>query len=227
MGAMLETVKSGEPALPKITGMSAFQYLARDPKTQRRFDAGIARIADTDNASVASVYDFSGFRRIVDVGGGQGGLLCHILPRAPKARGVLFDQPQVVANPSRLKEAGLLSRCDCVAGDCFEAVPAGGDCYIIKAVLHDFSDEECVRILRNCREVVADDGRVLVAERFVPSSSDGPHSNFLMDLLLMVVHTGRERRDFEFHGLFAEAGLKVGGFYRTEARFHVVEGLPV
>ncbi len=227
VGAMLEAVKTGEPSLPKIAGDKAFDYLARNPEAQSRFDAGIARIADTDDASVAAIYDFSGFRRIVDVGGGQGGLLSHILPRAPNARGVLFDQPQVIANPSRLEESGLLSRCECVAGDFFQAVPADGDCYIIKGVLHDFSDRESVQILRNCRAAVAEDGRVLVAERFVPSSSDGPHSNFLMDLLLMVVHTGRERRDFEFHDLFAAADLRVGGFHRTDARYHVVEGVPV
>jgi hypothetical protein len=227
VGAMLEAVKTGEPSFPKIAGMHVFEYLSRNPEKQKRFDAGIAQIADADNASVAAVYDFSRFRRIVDVGGGQGGLLRHIMPRAPEATGILFDQPQVVSNPTRLEEAGLLSRCDCVGGDFFEAVPTGGDCYIIKAVLHDFSDEESVRILRNCREAVSDGGRVLVAERFLPSSSDGPHTNLIMDLLLMVLHTGHERRDFEFQELFAEAGLRVTGFHKTQIRFHIVEGIPV
>ncbi len=223
-GDLGHSVATGEPAFRHVNGMMFFEYLAQNPDQQRRFDEGMAKISEADNAAVASAYDFSGFATIVDVGGGRGGLLAEILARAPRARGVLFDQPQVVAEPTALEANGLLDRCDCVGGDFFGEVPPGGDCYIIKGVLHDFTDGQCVQILANCRAALAGDARLLVVDRVLPTSRDGPHANIIMDVQMMYLLGGRERRVPEWHTLFGEAGLKVAGLYETDSDFALVEG---
>ncbi len=223
-GHMIHSLRTGESAFPHANGVSFFEYLAGDPEQQKRFDEGMAQTSDADDAAVAEAYDFSRFRRIVDVGGGRGGLLAQILTRAPAAQGVLFDQPQVVAQPGRLAEGRLLDRCELVGGDVFSAVPEGGDCYMIKGMLHDFSDDACVDILRNCRQAMAGDGRVLVAERFLPSSGEGPHPILTLDIQMMVLLSGRERTEAEWHEIFRRAGLAIVGVHDTAADFTVVEG---
>ncbi len=119
----------------------------------------MARISDADDEAVADAYDFSRFRRVVDVGGGRGGLLAQILKRNPGVESVLFDRPQVIDAPIRLQETGQLGRCQCVGGDFLQSVPEGAECYIIKGVLQDFDDEACQTVLVNCRNAVIRDGR--------------------------------------------------------------------
>jgi cyclopropane fatty-acyl-phospholipid synthase-like methyltransferase len=185
----------------------------------------MARISDADDMAIADAYDFSGFSRIVDVGGGKGGLLAQILLRAPDATGVLFDQPQVVAETTRLEQAGLSMRAELVGGDFFELIPDGGDCYVIKGVLHDFDDEQCVRILSNCREAMKTGGRVLIANQDLPSPVDGPHPNLTMDIQMMVLLTGRERSVDQWGALFRQAGLRIGETTGTRVAFTLVDGV--
>lgn len=223
-GEMAYSIRTGQSAFPHANGATFFEYLARNPALQERFDAAMADISRADDAAVADAYDFGKFHTIVDVGGGRGGLLAEILRRHPPVRGILFDQPQVVSRPDRLREAALLDRCECLGGDFFQSVPAGGNCYIIKGVLHDFDDRQCVRILRNCAAAVATGGRVLVADRIVPASKIGPHEILFIDLQMLVLLRGRERERSEWPPIFAEAGLRFVAFYETAADFTLVEG---
>lgn len=157
----------------------------------------MAQISVADDAAVAEASDFSKFGKIVDVGGARSGLLVQILSRAADATGVLFDQPQVVEGTTRLEQAGLLDRCELVSGDFFASVLPSGDCYIVKGVLHDFSDERCVSILSNCRAQDSQGGVILVAERILTSSKDGRHPNLTMDVQMLVLLSGRERTNTE------------------------------
>lgn len=221
---MSHSVKMGDSAFTHANGVSFFEYLSQNPEQQKRFDEGMAQISDADDAAIAEAYDFSRFRRIVDVGGGRGGLLAQILRRVPTAAGVLFDQPQVVERPARLEQSGLLDRCEPIGGDFFGSVPEAGDRYLIKGVLHDFDDEQCVAILVNCRKEISAGGRVLVAERLLPSSADGPHPNLTMDIQMMVLLSGHERSDADWRKIFRRAKLRVLGFHDPAADFTAVQG---
>jgi hypothetical protein len=223
-GAMHYSVKSGNSAFPYVNNVEFFEFLAQNREQQRRFDTGMAQISKADDAAIAEAYDFSGFESIVDVGGGRGGLLAEILKRAPSARGILFDQPQVVEHAVSLEENGLTERCDLIGGDFFQSVPKGAECYVIKGVLHDFDDDQCVNILRNCRDATTAGGRVLVVERVLPSSQDGPHPNLTMDIQMMIILRGRERQASEWREIYARAGLKVTRLIDTSVDFTVIEG---
>jgi hypothetical protein len=226
VGHMDHSVRTGESAFTHVHGVSFFQYLKAHPDIQKRFDAAMAQISDADDAAIAAAYDFTRFRRIVDVGGGQGGLLVQILKNAPGAAGVLFEQPQVLERARRLADAGMQARSEMTAGDFFKSAPGGADCYVIKGVLHDFDDEDCVKILSNCRKSVTADGRVLIANLDVPAQIDGPHPNQTMDIQMMTLLRGRERTITEWADLFQRSGLSVCDTYRTNVGFVLVEGKP-
>jgi C-methyltransferase len=224
VGQMEHSIRTGEAAFDHVHEMSFFQYIRAHPDIQQRFDLAMARISDADDAAVAAAYDFSRFRRIMDIGGGRGGLLVQILKRAPAATGILYEQPQVIANASRLKDAGLEARSELVSGDFFKSVPGGCDCYVIKGVLHDFDDDGCVRILSNCRKSMAAGSRIVIANLDLPARIDGPHPNRTMDIQMMTLLGGRERSPAEWSDLFQRAGLTATGTFQTSVGFVLVEG---
>jgi len=225
VGQMEHAVRTGESAFTHVHGVHFFQYLKAHPDIQMRFDEAMARISENDDAAIAAAYDFARFRRIVDVGGGRGGLLVQILRRAPNATGVLFEQPQVLERAAHLREPGLGPRTELLGGDFFKSVPSEGDCYVIKGVLHDFNDDHCVKILSNCRKAMTADGRVVIANHDLPSSIDGPHPNLTMDIQMMTLLAGRERTIDEWSDLFERAGFSVCGIFQTSVGFALVEGM--
>lgn len=226
VGRMEHSIRTGESSFAHVHGVPFFHYLKETPDVQKRFDEAMARISDADDAAVAGAYDFKRFRRIVDVGGGRGGLLAQILAGAPDASGVLFEQPQVLAQATRLEEAGVSKRCELVAGDFFEAVPEGGDCYVVKGVLHDFDDDQCVTILANCRRAVVKDGRIVIVNQDLPSPIDGPHPNLTMDIQMMTLLKGRERSVAEWSEIFGRAGLRPGETFETGVGFTLIDACP-
>ena len=151
--------------------------------------------------AVLAAYDFGRFATVVDVAGGHGALLAAILAKHPGVRGVLFDQPHVVAGAGEvLRAAGVAARCEVVAGSFFEAVPGGGDAYILKAILHDWADAEAVAILRVCRRAMGTDGTLLVIGREIGPPNEGAEGK-LVDLQMMVMHGGQERTTEEYAAL--------------------------
>jgi O-methyltransferase domain len=227
VGHMDHTVRTGESAFTHAHGVPFFQYLGTHPDIQKRFDVAMAKISDADDAAVATAYDFTRFSRIVDVAGGQGGLLVQILKNAPDATGVLFEQAQVVARATRLVDAGLKERSEMVAGDIFKSMPAGGDCYVIKGVLHDFDNEDCIKILSNCRRAASHNGCVVIANLNIPSQIDGPHPNRTMDIQMMTLLRGRERTIGEWSDLLQRSGLTPGNTIHTSVGFVLVESRPL
>jgi SAM-dependent methyltransferase len=170
---------------------------------------------------IASAYEFGDLGVVVDVGGGHGRLLSAILARYPSVEGILFDLPGGIAAAGL---GGPLPRCKLVAGDFFEAVPEGANAYLMKKVLHDWSDDDAVRILANCRRAMAPGGRVLVAETVVPPGN-APDPIKVMDVNMLVVTGGRERTADEFAALFERAGLKAGRVVPTGARVSILEAV--
>jgi O-methyltransferase domain/Dimerisation domain len=224
-GALLHNIKTGEPAFKHVNGLGFFDYLNTHPDAQLRFDRGMANGADAENAAIASAYDFSTYKRIVDVGGGRGGFLAEILKAHRNPRGILYDQPQVVAHPDYLTKAGIADRCDVIGGNFFESVPTGADLYVLKRVMHDWSDDICEGILRRCRDAVSSSGRVVVIDSVVPPGNE-PHLSKTGDLLMMVMLDGRERTEPEFRDLVARCGLKLTRIVPTPTLLSIVEAEP-
>src|SRR5262249_40035269 len=149
-GELLSSVRTGRPAFDKVFGMPLFDYFAANPAAARDFDEALAELRSHSTAALLEVCDFSDVQTLVDVGGGTGSLLCAALAKYPGLRGVLFDRPDVIPRAEAvLRAAGVRDRCDLVGGDFFEAVPAGGDVYVLRHILHDWEDARAVRVLRN------------------------------------------------------------------------------
>ena len=153
--------------------------------------------------------------------------MTQILLAAPKSKGILFDQPQVIERATRLGESGLSDRSELIGGDFFESVPGGADCYVIKGVLHDFDDDQCVTILSHCRNAAHPNGHVVIANQDLPSPIVGPHPNLTLDINMMTVLNGRERSESDWSELFWRSGLSLGDAYRTDSLFTLIDGVPL
>jgi hypothetical protein len=223
VGALRHSVTRGEPAFDRQHGMGFFDYMRLHPECGAWFDRGLANFAAAENPAIASAYDFARFGRIVDVGGGQGGLLAEILARHAGVRAVLFDLPEVVADPAYLVSADP-ARWSAVGGDFFESVPAGADAYVLERIAHDWSDSQCVQILRRCREAMHAGSKLLVVDAVIPPGN-APHPGKVMDILMMVFAQGRERTADEFGALLHQAGLRMTATLATASTLGIVEAV--
>jgi hypothetical protein len=185
---------------------------------------GVSSIAiDT----VVPRYDFTDRRLIVDVGGGHGALLAAVLASAPQARGILFDLPAVADGAAeRLRAMGVAQRCVTAGGSFFDAVPDGGDAYLLKTVIHDWADEQSIAILRNVRTAIAADGKLLLMELVLPEGAP-PHPGMLLDLEMLVQAGGRERTASEYGDLLSQAGFRLTRVIPTAGPMSIVEAVPV
>jgi hypothetical protein len=225
VGALRHSVMTGEPAFDRQHGMGFFDYVGRHAQCRQWFDRGMANFAAAENPAIAGAFDYSQFKHIVDVGGGQGGLVAEILKRFPNTSATLFDRPDVVANPTYLSGAALGRRWTTAGGDFFQSVPKGGDAYILKRILHDWSDERCIRILRCCREAMGPGAKLLAVDAVIPEGN-APHPAKVMDTLMMVFGEGHERTQAEFANLFAEARLRLASVTPTPSPLAIVEAVP-
>ena len=219
------TVKTGECAFDHRFGVGFFEYISKRPELAAAFAKGMAGVSDADNRAVVDAYDFSGASRVVDVGGGLGGLLVDVIRKYPSVRGVLYDRAEVVQQPGRIAAAGLDGQVERVAGDFFTSVPGGADTYVLKRILHDWADDMCVTILKNCRRVMAEGGRVLVVDALIPPGNTD-HPSKAIDLCMLTLLTGRERIEADFVSLFEAAGLKLARVIPTASGVAILEGVP-
>ncbi|PQP42999.1 methyltransferase [Mycolicibacterium austroafricanum] len=225
-GELLYSVQTGRTAVEKLRGSEFFEYLDTDPAFAKVFNESMTGGSRAVIENAIPAYDFSDRRLIVDVGGGEGGLLAAILNRTPTARGVLFDRPSVVAGAdSVLGRAGVAARCRTEGGSFFEAVPAGGDAYVMKAIIHDWGDDQSLSILRNVRTAIADDGRLLLFEMVLPERAPA-HLGFMVDLEMLVTAGGRERTASQYAKLLADSGFRMTRVIPTASPLSIVEAVP-
>jgi hypothetical protein len=229
-GDLLNTVRTGEPALPRVFGMDSFEYFAQHPDQGAVFDEAMAGFTATTSVAVAAAYDFSSLRTILDVGGGAGALLTGILRANSGLRGTVFDLPRLAdAARRQIAEAGLADRYDFVAGDFFESVPAGFDAYVLKHVIHDWDDERARRILANVRRAMGEGARLLLVEGVYPSRiacSLESRAAAANDVNMMVCTGGRQRSEAEFRALYGASGFALTRIVPTMAGACVIEGAP-
>jgi O-methyltransferase domain len=225
-GDLLTTVRTGEPAFARIFKTGSFEYFADHPEEAAVFDEAMGSFTAMISGVVAAAYDFSGMREVIDVGGGDGRLLTGILRAYPGLRGTVFDLPRLADRATRqISGAGLADRYQFVGGDFFEAVPEGGDAYVLRSVLHDWEDPEAIAILRSCRRAIREDGALLVVERELGGPNENPDDKF-SDLNMLVLPGGRERTLEEFAAVYESAGFELVGATPTAAAISVIEGRP-
>jgi SAM-dependent methyltransferase len=222
-GDLVEAVRHGEPAFDRRYGQPFFDHLAANPDMRRQFAEGMAELSAGHVELVTAAYDFPTSGVVVDVGGGVGGLLLAVLRARPGLRGVLLDHRDVVA-ATVLGQLGEPDRWEAVAGDFFDSVPAG-DLYLVKNVLHDWSDDRCVRILSNCRRAMRPDGRLLVVDAVIPPGNE-PHFGKALDMVMMLLLTGQERTRQEFEALFSRSGFRLTRVLPTGGALTVLEAGP-
>jgi hypothetical protein len=224
-GAAYDSVKTGETAFPRVHGAEVFPYLSANPEAARVFDRAMSSMSQTAAAAVAEAYDFSGIDWLADIAGGHGTLLAGILRANPSMRGILFDQPQVIAGaPERLAAEGVAERVQTEAGDFFREVPAGADAYMMKYIIHDWDDERALAILKNCRRAMHDGARLLLVETVI-AEGNAPHFGKLIDLEMLLFTGGRERTQAEYGALLARAGFRLTRVIPTRSPLSIVEAV--
>jgi hypothetical protein len=224
-GQLMYSVQTGKSGFEKALGMPVFDWLAKNPEEASMFSETMVGFHGAEPPAVAAAYDFSRFGTIVDVGGATGNLLAAILGRYPQARGVLYDLPHVVRDaPALLQARGCADRVAIESGSFFEKVPSGADAYLMSHIIHDWSEEQCLIILGNCRRAMKPDSRLLIIEMVLPSNGQ-PHPGKMLDLMMLVGPGGRERTQPEYATLLTRAGLRLSRVVHTESDVSIVEAV--
>ena len=219
-------VRTGRPQPKEVFGLPAFDYYGKHPDEGAQFGKAMQNISRFAAGAVLEAYDFSGVKTIMDVGGGNGSLALAILGKHPEMKGKVFDLPYIEPQAKLgIHAAGAADRCGFESGDFFKAVPRGADLHALKFILHDWTDEECVRILKCCRASLEPGGRVVVVEMLVPEEIR-PDFVMLMDLNMLVMTGGRERTLKEFEAVFTQAGFELTRVVPTKSPFSVLEARP-
>ena len=222
-GELLYSVRTGSPAFNQVFGANLFEYLQQNPEAGIAFNQGMTGLASLLVRAVLLAYDFSGITSIVDVGGGEGEFLLSILELHPELSGVVFDLPGGPCSTESSSDGA--ERCSHVTGNFFDSVPEGAEAYLLCGVVHDWSDEFAVTILRNCRKAMGKNGRVLIVETIVPETNS-PSFSKLLDINMMVMTSGRERTRSEFHTLIEAADLRITRIIPTLAPQSIIEAIP-
>ncbi|HEX7728659.1 MAG TPA: methyltransferase [Terracidiphilus sp.] len=223
-----ESVEEGETTFDRVYGEPFFQWLSR---AENRLEAAVFNNAMTSISQMCipaflEAYSFEPYTCVVDVGGGHGALLRSILQKHHGLRGVVAEMPAVVENARRAIAAdGLADRCEAVECDFFAGVPTGGDCYLMKHIVHDWADAQAKTLLDNIRAVIPADGRLILAEAVI-DDSPAPHPGKLLDIEMMAFVGGRERTEDEFRKLLAGSGFTLRRVIHTRSLLALLEAVP-
>ena len=221
-------LKSGQPAFESVHGTTSTDYRKQHPEFGVVFNKMMREVYQGDGERIARGFDFGRFASILDVGGGLGHVLAQVLTAHAAISGGLYDLPLVADGAEAfLTGQDLADRCQIIKGSFFDAVPNGYEAYFLKSVIHDFNDERAIQILTNCRNVINEEGRILVAEQIIDSSDD-LYPDRYTDLEMVVQTGGKERTRKDFEELFSASGLTLVDCHRIEgSSFSIVEGKPL
>lgn len=225
-GNLGHSVRTGESA----RGSAGFGHLERDSATAAAFNQAMCELTTLVAAAILRAYDFADATRIVDIGGGYGALLAAILAAHPRLTGTVCDRAHAAEGAKAyLGAMGLAHRCQFVAGDFFASLPHDADIYLLKSILHDWADEPAAAILRNCRDAMPADGRLVVIERVMPDYGGGSllhRTAAQSDLNMLVGPGGRERTQAEYCSLLQAAGLELVRIVPAELGYSVLVAEP-
>jgi hypothetical protein len=217
---------TGETAFQYVFGVDIWTHRKQHPELNALFNAGIGERTARVTQAIVAAYDFSRFRMVADVGGGQGVLLTGILKAYPATQGILFDQPHVVAGAREYLDGNeVVARCRIVGGNIFENVPEGADLQILKSVIHDWADGPALEILRNCHRALKPRGTLLVIERILPARAEQAPGVILGDLHMLAITGGRERTIDEYRSLLARSGFRLSRVIEMASPLRIIEAL--
>jgi len=223
---MEHSLRTGEPGFNKTFGAPVFDYIQTHPELGPIFDAGMTSFNCYETDAMLGAYDFAGISVLADIGGGNGSLISAVLTRYPSMKGILFDLGHVIGRAKeRLKAAELDGRCMTMEGSFFQSIPAGADTYVFRHIIHDWTDAQCKQILDNCRKVIPDNGKLLVADCVVPAAS-GPCASKDMDMVMLIFPGGQERTEAQFRSLLKASGFELNSITPTATAICVVEARP-
>jgi hypothetical protein len=230
-GELLHSVCTGQRAFDRVFGQPIFEYLKEHPHSAEVFDAAMASGTADTALAVAAGWDFNRHKLVVDVGGGVGTLLAGILAVHPQPRGMIADLGHVLERAEPwLAAHGMAERIERRPTDFFKEVPSGGDCYLMKSILHDWADDKAIAILQNVRRAMTKDAVLLVAELVIPPPGvRTPASQIapLMDLNMMVMTGGCERTTEEWRTLLAAGGFRLETVHALRSAASLIEAHPV
>ncbi|GAB7522929.1 methyltransferase [Paraburkholderia sp. 2C] len=222
-GRICESVASGEPQIESTLGHDFWTHLEASPEEAENFTDAMRRASSFFDGEVGKLIDMRSVRTVVDVGGASGSFVQALMEANPELQGAVFDLPSVVPAAERAAhERGMDARFSTKGGDFFTDPLPGADMYLLKMIMHDWNDEACLTILRNCRRYINDGGRLIVAEMVVGEPGDAGYAP-LTDLLMMVALGGKERSIGEFEQLFADSGFRLTSTTPTSTPFVLVE----
>jgi hypothetical protein len=221
------SVKTGKSSFELVYGESFWDRMRRFPDEHEMFNRALADLRSDEHQRIAAAYDWSGVSAVVDVGGGAGSLLAAILETHPAMRGVLIEQPEVLADATRLLSArGVHDRCDLVGGSFLEPISASGDVWTLCQVLHDWPDAECRAILSRCRAAMRETDRLLVIEMVTVPGEPNPGIAVLDLMMLLYFGEARQRTVAEYSELFDASGFECSRVLPTASAFTIVEARP-
>lgn len=221
---LMYCVKNGKPASDIVYGINRFEYLKINTDLNEIYNEAMTSFSLKKGKAVAEGYDFSGISTLMDVGGGYGELMFSIIEKNPHLKGIIFDQPHVVKGTNeRIKKCSMSDCVKAVEGDFFASIPKGADAIIMAHVLHDWDDDNSVKILEKCKEALPVGGRVLLVESLLaPANENFPF--LALDLVMLVVEEGCERDQAKFAELYDRAGLKFSRVVPLGPGINVIEG---
>lgn len=221
---LMHSVKTGDPAWDKTHGEPVFPYLFKtNTELGEVFNQAMASYSHQSIAPLLEAYDFSSAKIIADIGGGYGHLLAAIVQKESLSTGVLFDLPEVLNGTASIFDGlGVADRIELVAGDFSEDIPVVADVYILKHIVHDWSDDKNRVILGNIRENMPDSGKILIVETIVPEGND-PHFSKIIDLEMLAAPGGMERTEAEFEALIKDSGLRISRVIPTQGLMSIIE----
>jgi O-methyltransferase domain/Dimerisation domain len=225
-GDLLHSVRTGETAFDHAYGMGHFEYLALHPEAATTFNRLMAWSVGITGAPLEG-YDLGPHKVMVDVGGGNGTLIATVLRAYPGLRAILFDQAPAVAEAAEvLRTSGVSDRCEIRTGSAFEAVPSGGDVYVMSRVLHDWPDDKALLLLTNCRRAMSEGDVLLLVEGVLPEGITAVPRLWL-DLTMMVMTGGRERTEGEWRRLLANGGFRLAKVRSSRPNQELIEARAV
>ncbi len=223
---MLYSVHTGEPAWEHIHGVPVFEYFYEMNKPAGElFNRAMTSFSRMTIFAILAAYDFSGAGRVADIAGGVGHLLGAVLQKHTAGRGILFEIPPVLEGaPAMLDSYGVSDRVELVAGDFVESIPIEADIYMLKHIIHDWYDDKCEKILRNIRENMPPNARVLIIDAVIPPGND-PHPGKILDLEMLITPGGVERTEAQFNALLTNSGLRMTRIIPTRSPVSIVEAV--
>ncbi|MCK5169430.1 MAG: methyltransferase domain-containing protein [Bacteroidales bacterium] len=217
-------VKTGKNAAQKVLGMDVFEYLEKNPDRNEIYNQAMTNSSTMLSYAILSEYNFSKAKNIIDIGGGQGILLSMILHKYPKISGAIFDLPHVVEGAKEIANQFKVSdRLDTISGNFFENIPAGSDMYFLKSIIHNLSDEQCIKLLKDIKTILPENGKILIFEPIIENNNRYSFAK-LYDIQMLVGRSGgKERTRKEFEEIIQQSGLKLNRIIQTAAPFSIIE----